>query len=206
VAGGVDAPTLPAPEIVALVNRNLRAQGWTVFAVKVRDVYTCQAPCDPEGQYTTIVAQRGGTVFRMDVYPPQIPITPPINAGFDRATPVAVYPFGLAGGLLGAIVAFGVFGWASRRTEGRRLAGAVVKMLLGVTLFFWWAPTLFSVPWMAQHYQEEPDPSWPPMWEWLGQPTLSLLFLIGLGAALIGLALATLPRGRNDPLKTIATT
>jgi hypothetical protein len=204
IAGGVDAPTLPRQETVELVQQNLRAHGWTVYSVMVRDMYTCNAPCDPDGQYTTIVARRGDTVFKMEVYPPEISISPPINAGFGRSTPFAVYPFGLIGGVLGAVVAFLIFGWASRRTEGRHLARAVVKVLLGVTLFFWWAPTLFSVPWMARRYQDEPSPSWPPMWEWLGQPAFSLLFLIGCGSALLGLAMATFPRRENDPLNTIA--
>jgi hypothetical protein len=31
------------------------------------------------------------------------------------------------------------------------------------------------------------------MWEWLGQPTFSLFFLVGCGSALLGLALAALP-------------
>jgi hypothetical protein len=204
IAGGVNAPTLPPQETVDLVQQNLRTHGWTVYSLMVRDMYTCSTPCDPAGQYTTIVARRGDTVFTMKVYPPEIPISPPISAGFVRATPFAVYPFGLTTGILGAVVAFLIFGWASRRTEGRHLARAVVKMLLGVTLFFWWAPTLFSVLWMARHYQDEPSPSWPPMWEWLGQPTFSLLFLIGCGSALLSLALATIPRRESDPLNTIA--
>ncbi|MEV6923870.1 hypothetical protein AB0M46_05070 [Dactylosporangium sp. NPDC051485] len=204
IAGVASAPTLPPQETVELVQHNLRAHGWTVYSLKVRDIYTCTEPCDPGGQYTTIVAQRGDTVFRMDVYSPQVPISTPISAGFVRATPFAVYPFGLTGGILGAVVAFLLFGWASRRTEGRHPARGVVKLLLSVTLFFWWAPTLYAVPWMARHYQDEPNPSWPPMWEWLGQPTFSLLFLIACGSALLGLALAALPRGDREPLSTAA--
>jgi hypothetical protein len=204
IAGGLTVPDLPPQETVKLVQQNLRAHGWTLYAVMVRDIYTCTAPCDPDGQYTTIVAQRGDTVFQMEVYPPEIPISPSISAGFVRATPFAVYPFGLGGGVLGAVVAFLLFGWASRRTEGRHLARAVVKLLLGVTLFFWWAPTLFALPWMARHYQDEPSPSWPPMWEWLGQPSFSLLFVIGCGSALLGLALAALPRSDRQPSRTVA--
>jgi hypothetical protein len=204
VAGGVAAPTLPPQETVELVQHNLRAHGWTIYSLKVSDIYHCNEPCDTDGQYTTIVAQRGDTVFRMEVYSPQARISPPISAGFVRATPFAVYPFGVTGGILGAVVAFLLFGWASRRTEGRHPARGVEKMLLGVTLFFWWAPTLFAVPWMARHYQDEPNPSWPPMWEWLGQPTFSLLFLIACGSALLGLALAALPRGDREPLSTAA--
>ncbi|GAA5193487.1 hypothetical protein GCM10023322_55620 [Rugosimonospora acidiphila] len=193
IAGGVDAPTLPPQETVALVQHNLRARGWRIYSLKV------------DGQDTAIVAQRGDTVLRMDVYPPQAAISPPINAGFLRATPFAVYPFGITGGILGALVAFLLFGWASRRTEGRHPALSVVaKMLLGITLFFWWVPTLFAFQWMTRHYQDQPNPSWPPMWEWLGQPTLSLLFLIGCGSALLGLALAAIPRHENEPLSTAA--
>lgn len=206
IGGGVNAPTLPPQETVELVARNLRAHGWTVYSLMVRDLYACSAPCDPEGQYTRIVARRGDTVFTMVVYSAEIPILPSVNAEFERATPFAVYPFGLIGGVLGAAVAFLSFGWASRRTEGRHLARAVVKMLLGVTLVLWWVPTLISVQWMARHYQDEPSPSRPPMWEWLGQPTFSLLFLIGCGSALLGLALATLPGRENNPLKTVAAT
>ncbi|MDG9676640.1 hypothetical protein [Micromonospora sp. DH14] len=51
-----------------------------------------------------------------------------------------------------------VFGWVSRRTEGRRRRGAVK--------------------------------AWHPYWEWLGQPTASLLFLVGAGCVLLALGLA----------------
>jgi hypothetical protein len=40
------------------------------------------------------------------------------------------------------------------------------------------------------------------MWEWLGQPAFCLLFLVGFSAALLGLALAALPRGDRQPLST----
>jgi hypothetical protein len=117
-----------------------------------------------------------------------------LGVTFQRATPPAVYPAGLAGGLAGALVAFLVFGWASRRTGGGHPARGGVKLFFGVAMFLWWAPTLFAVPMMARHHLDEPHPSWHPMWEWLGQPTFSLLFVAGAGCALLGLALAALPR------------
>ena len=205
VAGGISAPSLPPQETVDLVRQNLLAHHWTVYPLIIHSIDT-GAPGDREAipQSTTIVARRGDTVFTMEVYPPEVPISPPVNAGFLRATPPAAYPIGLTGGILGAVVAFLLFGWASRRTEGRHPARVVVKLLLGGTLFFWWAPTLFSVPMMARHHLEEPHPSWHPMWEWLGQPTFSLLFLIGCGSALLGLALAALPRREREPLRTAA--
>jgi hypothetical protein len=42
------------------------------------------------------------------------------------------------------------------------------------------------------------------MWEWLGQPTFSLFFVVGGGCALLVLALAALPRRRTEALPTTA--
>jgi hypothetical protein len=210
VGGSVNGtPALPPRQTLEVALRNLRAQGWKVYPAVNRNMYDCAGPpCDPTTipQSTTIVARRADTTFTMEVFPQYTGDTTSLTAQFQRATPGAVYPFGLVGGFLGAVVALVLFGWASRRTEGRHPARAVVKMLLGVTLFFWWVPTLFSAPWMARHYQDEPDVSWPPMWEWLGQPTFSLLFLIGCGSAVLGLAVATLPHREHDPLNTTAAT
>ncbi len=41
------------------------------------------------------------------------------------------------------------------------------------------------------------------MWEWLGQPEYSLLFLAGCGSALLAQAVAALPRGRHEPVGTV---
>ncbi|MEV4756735.1 hypothetical protein AB0J86_16690 [Micromonospora sp. NPDC049559] len=202
----VGVPARPPGETVELVQRNLREHGWTVYPTTLRDMYGCVGPpCDPAAIPTgaTIVARRGDTTFTMEVNPAYAGNPGYLGAVFQRATPVAVYPFGLVGGLLGAVVAFLVFGWASRRTEGRHPARVAVKPLLGVVLFFWWVPTLWTLPLAAQHHLDEPHPSWHPMWEWLGQPTFSLLFLVGCGAALLGLALAALPRPDREPVGTV---
>lgn len=203
VGGGVDAPpAVPVRETVELVSRNLRAYGWKVYPTMNHNMYDCVGPpCDPATipQSTTIVARRGDTTFSMEINPPSGTSTV-ISAGFERATPLVVYPFGLIGGALGAGVALLMFGWASRRTAGRHPARAVVKTLLAVSLFFWWMPTLISVRSMAQHHLDEPHPSWHPMWEWLGQPAFSLPFLIGCGSALLGLALAALPGRGHEPV------
>jgi hypothetical protein len=208
IGGSVAGPSkVPVPETVELVSRNLRAYGWMVYPTVRNNMYDCVGPpCDPATipQSTTIVARRGDTTFSMEVNPP-FGTSTAITAGFGRATPIAVYPFGLAGGVLSATVAFLVFGWAGRRTEARHPARAVVKVLLGMSLFFWWVPTLVSLLSMAEHHLDEPHPSWHPMWEWLGQPAFSLLFLIGCGSALLGLALAALPARRREPLATVAT-
>jgi hypothetical protein len=122
-----------------------------------------------------------------------------LTASFQRATPPAVYPFGILGGVTGAVVAFLLFGWASHRTTGRHPARSAVTALFGVTMALWWAPTLFAVPLVAKHHLDEPHPSWHPMWEWLGQPFFSLFFVAGSGCVLLGLALAALPRTEALP-------
>ncbi len=204
VAGSAPLPPMTAPaEIVDQARHNLRAHGWTVYRPLFNDLYGCVGPpCDPTTipQGTTFVARRGDTTFTMEVNPTYTANPGSISGGFLRATPPAVYPLGAAGGLAGALVAFLLFGWASRRTEGRHPARAAVKTLLGSTLFFWWAPTLLAAPTMASHTLEEPHPSWHPMWEWLGQPVFSLLFLIGCGSALLALALAAEPSRDREPL------
>lgn len=203
IGGSVDgAPAYPPQRTVELVQDNLRTHGWTVHPTISTDMYECAGPpCDPGTipTSTTIVARRGDTTFSMQVNPTYPGNTTSISASFQRATPPTVYPAAILGGLAGAAAVFLVFGWASRRTERRRLAGAGLKLLWGVTLFLWWVPTVFSVQWMARHHLAEPHPSWHPMWEWLGQPTFSLLFLIGCGSALLGLALAADPGGDREP-------
>ncbi|GIF62131.1 hypothetical protein Ais01nite_01660 [Asanoa ishikariensis] len=197
VAGSAPLPPMTDPaEIVDQARHNMRAHGWRVYRPIFQDLYGCTGPpCDPTTipQSTIIVAGRGDTTFTLEVTPTDSYNPGRISGGFLRATPVAVYPLALAGGIAGALVAFLLFAWASRRTEGRHPARAMVKTLLGIALFLWWAPTLLAVPSMAWHTIDEPHPSWHPMWEWLGQPVFSLFFVLGCGSALLGLALAALP-------------
>lgn len=189
-------PSRPPQETLDLTRQRLLDTGWTVYRPMVSDTYT------------TLVARRGNTTLTLEVYFEPTVYTGPtmlaadsifLTASFQRATPPAVYPFAVIGGVAGAVVAFLQFGWASRRTTGRHPARWVVTTLFGITMLLWWAPTLFAAPLMAKHHADEPHPSWHPMWEWLGQPTFSLFFVVGGGCALLGLALAALPRPRPRP-------
>ncbi|MEE6259374.1 hypothetical protein [Plantactinospora sonchi] len=208
IGGSTDGPLAhPPQQTVELVQHNLRAHGWTVHPTMTNNLYDCVGPpCDPTTipRSTTIQARRGDTTFTMQVNPAHPGNPAFISADFRRATPYAVHPYGILGGIAGAAVVFLLFGWASRRTERRPVASVGVELLLGVTLFFWWVPTVFSVQWMARHHLDEPHPSWHPMWEWLGQPTFSLLFLVGCGSALLALALAAVPRRDREPRGTVA--
>ncbi|NBE85202.1 hypothetical protein [Micromonospora rubida] len=208
VGGAVDGiPVRPPQETLDLARQRLRETGWTVYRPIVRNMYGCIGPpCDSSAipTDTTVVAQRGNTTLTLQVNSESTTASTFLTASLQRATPPAVYPFAVGGGLAGAVVAFLLFGWASRRTDGRRLAGGVVTTLFGATMLLWWAPTLFAVPLMVQHHLDEPHPSWHPMWEWLGQPTLSLLFVVGGGCVLLGLGLAAVPRPRTEAAPTTA--
>ncbi|TDB75363.1 hypothetical protein [Micromonospora sp. KC723] len=73
-----------------------------------------------------------------------------------------------------------------------------------MTLFLWSAPILLALPLMAAHHRHERHAQWHPFWEWLGDPVYSLFFLVGAVSAVVGLALALLPRPDADPVPTLA--
>lgn len=70
------------------------------------------------------------------------------------------------------------------------------KVLYGVAMVFWAAPILLGAPLMLTHHLGEPHPRWHVPWEWLGQPAMSLPFLVGTVLLLLALGLAALPRRR----------
>lgn len=194
-------PVRPPQETLDLVRQRLRETGWTAYRPMVNDTST------------TLAARRGNTTLTVEVhFVPTVYSEPSafaedsifLTAAFQRATPPAVYPFAVIGGAAGAVVAFLLFGWASRRTAGRHPTRWAVTALFGVAMALWWMPTLIAVPMMAKHHLDEPHPSWHPMWEWLWQPTFSLLFVAGGGCALLCLALAALPRPRAEAVATPA--
>ncbi|GIJ60685.1 hypothetical protein [Virgisporangium aurantiacum] len=197
----VGDPGLPVAELAGLARRNLRAHGWTVYPTTTTSLDGCDGPDCPPAPYSVVVAaRRGHTTFRLEMYSPDALVSPSTSVAFQQATPAAVYPFGIGAGLLGAVVAFLVFGWASRRTQRRATADATAKVMLGVTLFLWWVPTAFALPAVAHHHAGEAHPSWHPMWEWLGQPSFSGVFVVGCGFALAGLAVAVLAGRERVPV------
>ncbi|MFG1886546.1 hypothetical protein ACGFIR_01575 [Micromonospora sp. NPDC049051] len=205
VAGTAGAPRMPADETLALAQRRLRETGWQVYAPTVRSALGCvDKTCAPlvTTTDTTVLARRGDTVLQLHVAAPPSPDGGNLSLTLSRAAPPAVLPAGVAGGLLGAALGWLVFGWASRRTEAARRTPGTVGVLLGVTLFLWWAPVLLTAPDLLGHHRAQPHPTWHPLWEWLGQPAGSLLFVVGAASALLTLALAAAPR--RDPLPTAA--
>lgn len=200
VAGGSAAGPMPASEAetLATAQQRLRAAGWQVYEPTSEVLQTCSDPrCDPTSQpvETVLVARRGDTVLRATFDDPRS-FGSYLGVELKRAAPPAVLPVAVLAGLIGGVLAWLVFAWTSRRTEDRRRA----PLLLGITLFLWWAPVLLATASLAPHHLDEPHPSWHPLWEWLGQPTLSLFFLVGLAAALILVATALTPRRDLHPL------
>ncbi|MEU4776320.1 hypothetical protein [Micromonospora sp. NPDC023633] len=205
VAGLAGTPRMPADETLALAQRRLRETGWQVYEPMVRSDPGCvDKMCAPVITITgtTLLAQRGDTVLQLHVVSPPLPEGSSLSLTLSRTAPPAVLPAGVAGGLLGAVLGWMVFGWASRRTEAAHPARGAVTVLLALTLFLWWTPVLLAVPSLLRHHRAEPHPTWHPLWEWLGQPAASLLFVAGAANALLGLALATVPR--RSPLPTAA--
>lgn len=157
---------------------------------------TCAAPpCRSRETQTVLVTRRGGTVLRATFNDPTV-YNSYLYLTAQRTAPPLVQPDSALAGLVGGVLAWLVFAWVSRRTEGRRGIG----LLLGVALFLWWAPALATTASLVPHHLGEPHPSWHPLWEWFGQPTFSLLFLIGAGCALLLPAIALVPRKDARPL------
>lgn len=188
----------------------LRAHGWRVSDVIIRNSVGCTG-CDESTppKEAVFAARRGDEVLNLEISLGNLQPPPPkpgvtnydqtyASIDLTRANPAAVYPFGAAGVLLGVVFGWLTFGWASRRTEGRApLLHAVTKLLFGIAIFLWCAPIVLAFPSTLTHHLREPHPSWHPMWEWLGQPALAPLFVVGTGAALLALAASALPRRRE---------
>lgn len=181
VGASVDGPaTDPAADLAAL-RENLRSGGWE-FRDYARQDYGHE-----------IFAGRGDQQLDITVYEHNYGATY-IALGLDRPAPPLATVGGVLGFLAGAVGGFLLFGWASRRTR----SGAV-KSLLGVGLFFWWAPIALAAPQMLDHHLSEWHYSWHPLWEWLGQPALSLPFLLGTGLLLLALVIAAVARPQARP-------
>ncbi|SCE71657.1 hypothetical protein GA0070607_0705 [Micromonospora coriariae] len=204
-AAAFGAPPVPAEQIVTVARQRLREAGWRMYDPRVSS-YTgctdklCATPLLITD--TTLTARRGDTILNASISTQSTADATYLAVELHRAPPPAVVPAGLVGALLGALAGWLVFGWASRRTEERLVSG-MVKALFGVTIVLWWLPVLLSAPLLLRHHFGEPHPAWHPLWEWLGQPTASLLFLVGAACALLALGLAAESR-RDRSMVTLA--
>ncbi|MBM0230903.1 hypothetical protein JNW91_02845 [Micromonospora sp. STR1_7] len=191
-AAAFGAPPVPAEQIVAVARDRLRSSGWRVYDPQESGGTTCtdKVCATPVAVTdTAMIARRGDTILNAMISSQAAVDATYLTVEVHRAPPPAVVPAGVLGTLLGAVVAWAVFGWASRRTAGRR-SGGTVNVLIGVAMVLWWLPVLLTVPLLLRHHLDEPHPAWHPLWEWLGQPTASLLFLVGALCVLLALGVA----------------
>ncbi len=207
---GASFNQLPAdnrPQVLAELQQRFQAAGWDYSEPVYSDAYGCipdDPRCDPTSipSNITMYAQRGDNILEIRINDDST--TPLMNLGMSRATPWTAYSAGVVAFLLGALGAWCLFGWASRRTErGHLAAQGLAKFLYGFAMFLWWAPIMLGVSHGVPHHLREPHYRWHPLWEWLGQPVLSLPFLLGAVMLALALGLAALPR-RQPPSRTLA--
>ncbi|MGW4499047.1 hypothetical protein ACWENR_10595 [Micromonospora sp. NPDC004336] len=196
---GASFERLPAdsrPLVLAELRQRLRAAGWDHAEPVYSNAYDCipDSPCDPASipSDITVYAQRGDNVLQVRINADNT--SPLMSFGLTRSTPRSAYPAGLLAFALGASSGWCLFGWVSRRTEARHpLVQGPAKFLYGFAMFLWWAPILLSAPLLLSHHLGEPHVRWHLPWEWLGQPTMSLPFLLGCLLLVLALGLAALP-------------
>lgn len=190
-------PVDSRPRVLAELRQRLRAAGWDYSEPVYFNAYDCipdDPRCDPASIPSDITeyAQRGDNILEIHINADNT--TPLIYIAMTRSTPWSAYPAGVVAFVLGALGGWCLFGWASRRTEGRHpLTQGLAKFLYGFAMLLWWAPILVSAPQMFSHHLSEPHFRWHLLWEWLGQPAMSLPFLLGCLMLTLTLGLAALP-------------
>ncbi|MBB5867288.1 hypothetical protein F4553_000667 [Allocatelliglobosispora scoriae] len=195
-------PTDSLPQALATLQQRLQDAGWEYAEPLYANLYDCipgYPQCDPAAipQNITFSARRGDDILEVEISADTS--YPAIRLAMSRATPWTAHIAGAAAFLIGALAAWWLFGWASRRIErGHRAAQGLAKVLFVSAMLLWWPPILLSAPLSLGHHLSEPHYRWHPMWEWLGQPTFSLFFLLGCALLTLALGLAALRRQPAD--------
>ncbi|MEV4386120.1 hypothetical protein AB0J68_10360 [Micromonospora sp. NPDC049580] len=197
---GASFEQLPAdsrPRVLAELRQRLQGSGWDYTEPVYSDAYACipdDPRCDPAAIPSTITvyAHRGDNNLEVTINDDNT--TPKMSLAMTRSTPWNAYPVGVVAFILGTLSGWWLFGWASRRTEGRHpLTQGSAKFLFGFAMLLWWAPILLSTSLMLSHHLSEPHLRWHPLWEWLGQPVMSLPFLGGCLMLALALGVAAPP-------------
>jgi hypothetical protein len=200
---GASFDRLPAdtrPRTLAQLQERLGAAGWDFSEPVYSHSYDCipnDPRCDPTSipSDITLYAQRGDNLLEVHINADNT--TPVMGLAMTRATPWAAYPAGILAFLLGMLGGWCLFGWVSRRAErGHAAAQALANVMFGFAMFLWWAPILLSAPQLLVHHLKEPHYRWHPLWEWIGQPAMSLPFLVGWVVLILASGLTLLPRRR----------
>lgn len=196
VASAEGVPPVPVEQALGLARQHLHAAGWHVD----RQVDKARNGSGPVHTESILIASRGDTVLHLILQSGrQGPDPGYLFVDLQRRTPGLAYPAAASAGLLGAVAGWLLFGWASRRTDRSRSARAVANQLFGATLLLWWLPVALFGTLTVRQLLREPHPQWPPLWEWLGQPTGGPFLLLGSVTALLGLAVAAVPARGTEP-------
>jgi hypothetical protein len=186
--------------LLTIAQQRLRDAGWQPSAPTVLSD-RCVSGCNSAAldmQRTVLIARRGDTVFALEVDHGGIDADTVMVAMY-RATPRSAYLAAVAGFLLGAIAGWLLVGWVSRRTEGSETASGLVSGLFAVAILLWSLSALLGAGSAAIVVHRDPFRPWPPLWEWLGQPEFSGLFLGGSSVTLLAVVIAAAPRRRGRP-------
>jgi hypothetical protein len=183
--------TLAGAETLERVTAGLAAHGWNPRpeAGPGRDLPA------------SVAAHRDGLDLVVAVYGYAEAGVPSVSVYIARSTPPAAWPAGIAGGVLGGLLAFLAFGWGSRRTESGHPFGDVAGGLYCIGLLLWLLPTAFALPLMMYDVARDGDAGWPQTWQWFGQPQYFVCILPGALLLALGAALAALPRYETEPLE-----
>jgi hypothetical protein len=201
---GASFDSLPAetgPRTLAQLQERLRDANWNYSEPVYSHSYDCipdDPRCDPASipSNITLYAQRGDNLLEVHINADNR--TPLMDLAMSRATPWTAYPAGILALLLGTLGGWSLFGWVSRRAErGYAAAQALAKLMFGFAMFLWWAPILIAAPQLFAHHLNEPHYRWHPLWEWIGQPEMSLPFLVGWVVLILATGLTQLPRRRS---------
>ncbi|WP_162907883.1 hypothetical protein [Allorhizocola rhizosphaerae] len=190
-------PPIPHEQTLRVAQDNLRAAGWRLYRVRSDTAVDCAGPpCNPSTlplDYT-LMASRGDNILTLKLIEGSGLDTTYLVAEIERATPWAVHVAAVAGVVLGFLGGWMLFGWASRRTEGRPAVRALASVMFTLVLLLWGVPCFVVPPMLLAHHLGEPHPRWHQLWEWIGLPSFAFIFVVGLLCALLALAIAALPR------------
>ncbi len=193
-------PPIDQEQTLATALQRLHDGGWKIDGPYVADAVVCGGPpCDPANvpKTTTVFGTRGDDVVEIglttgiDYFLPSTYLT----ASVTRATPALALPAGIAGGLIGFLFSWLLFGWISRRTAARWWTRTGALAIFTLTMLLWALPILLFAPLaLVMHLGAAPRARWEPIWVWLGQPFSLLPLVAGCVLSLAAVALACLPR------------